>query len=190
VDLKAGDLRRRLLEFCADPNSVKQRVEAARSRFDSLFEEEVFERLVRGGYRVTPQWEVGRFRIDLVVEGSRRKVAVECDGEKFHGPVVLQADMDRQAILERLGWTFVRIRGSAYFRNKDAAMRPLFERLEQLGIETGLEPIRSSASSTDSIDELIRRAHQLESVWRLEAAARETAEDTRAKPRLVKSLAS
>jgi very-short-patch-repair endonuclease len=184
VDLKAGDLRRRLLEYCADPSAVRQRVEAARSRFDSVFEEEIFERLVRAGYRVTPQWEVGRFRIDLVVEGSQRRLAVECDGEKFHPPEQLQADMDRQAILERLGWTFVRIRGSAYFRNKEAAVGPLFERLEQLGIETGLEPVQGSAAQAGSIDNLVRRAHELQSLWRTEAESK-PASEARGRPRLL-----
>jgi hypothetical protein len=38
-------------------------------------------------------------------------------------------------VLERLGWEFVRIRGSAFYRDPDAALRRVFDRLEELGIK-------------------------------------------------------
>jgi hypothetical protein len=34
-----------------------------------------------------------------------------------------------------LGWEFVRIRGSAFYRDPDAALRRVFDRLEELGIK-------------------------------------------------------
>jgi very-short-patch-repair endonuclease len=61
------------------------------------------QRLVAAGYRVRSQWPVGAYRIDLVIEDLNRKLAVECDGEKWHTPEQLQNDLERQAILERLG---------------------------------------------------------------------------------------
>jgi very-short-patch-repair endonuclease len=78
---------------------------------------------------------VGRFRIDLVVEGRGGRLAVELDGDAYHGPDQWEADRNRQAILERLGWTFHRIRGSAYYRDPDAALTSLWDRLESLGIQ-------------------------------------------------------
>lgn len=77
---------------------------------------------------------MGRFRIDLVVESRRGRLAVELDGDAYHGPDRWEADRNRQAILERLGWTFHRIRGSAYYRDPDAALASLWDRLEALGI--------------------------------------------------------
>jgi hypothetical protein len=82
----------------------------------------------------------------------------------------LPQDMARQAILERLGWRFVRIRGSLFFRDPDEAMRPVFERLQTLGIPP--EAIRAG-EPTQSVDELgrelkeriIRRAAELRSEW-------------------------
>jgi hypothetical protein len=47
----------------------------------------------------------------------------------------LTDDAERQAILERLGWTFVRIRGTRFYRDPEAAMQPLFDRLIGMGIE-------------------------------------------------------
>lgn len=54
---------------------------------------QVYEELVSRGYRVTPQVKTGAYRIDLVVEGSAdTRLAVECDGDEFHGPERWQHD--------------------------------------------------------------------------------------------------
>ena len=39
-----------------------------------------------------------------------------------------------EAILERPGWQFARIRGTAFYRNPDLSMRPVFDRLAELDI--------------------------------------------------------
>src|SRR5579875_2453609 len=107
---------------------------AAEASFDSEFERDVYRHIVARGYRVKTQFRVGRYRIDLVIEGQRGRLAVELDGDAYHGADRFEADRDRQAILERLGWTFHRIRGSAYYRDPDEAMSFLWERLENLDI--------------------------------------------------------
>ena len=134
VDLKAGDIRRRLLEFAADPLASLRSREAAVQKAESPFERMVIERLTGAGYEVISQWKVGAFRIDLVVVDGDRKLAVECDGDRYHPLEKLAEDMDRQAILERLGWTFARIRGSAFFRSPDEAMLPVFAKLAAMDI--------------------------------------------------------
>ena len=40
-----------------------------------------------------------------------------------------------EAILERLGWTFHRIRGSAFYRDPNAALSGLWDHLENLGTQ-------------------------------------------------------
>jgi very-short-patch-repair endonuclease len=102
--------------------------------FDSLFEQHVCRRIQERGYRVLPQDKVAGYRIDLVVEGMRGRMAVECDGERWHGPERDEADMARQRQLERCGWTFWRVRGGAYYRDPDAAMESLWQTLDRLGI--------------------------------------------------------
>ncbi|MGE0645055.1 MAG: AAA domain-containing protein [Nitrospira sp.] len=133
--LKDGDLRRRLIQHARDPQAILHTKENYGKQTDSVLENQVLQRLLAAGYRVQPQWPVGAYRIDLVVEGRNRRLAVECDGEKWHTPEQLQRDLERQAILERLGWVFVRIRGSVFFRAPDTAMAPVFSKLNQLGIE-------------------------------------------------------
>src|SRR5690606_3026261 len=106
-DLKPGDLRRRLIEHAENPRALLD-LQLADDRTESEFERLVLRRLLDEGYRVTPQWPVGRYRIDLVVQGGGRRLAVECDGDRFHPLEKIADDMERQAVLERLGWRFVR----------------------------------------------------------------------------------
>jgi very-short-patch-repair endonuclease len=132
---------------------------------ESFFEKSVLQQLTAAGYRVQTQWPVGAYRIDLVVEGETERLAVECDGEKWHTPEHVQSDIERQAVLERLGWKFVRIRGSLFFRDHVAAVAPVFVRLDELGIA----PLGTSAANVDS-NELVarvrRRAESLRQEWR------------------------
>jgi very-short-patch-repair endonuclease len=147
-DLHPDDVRGRFIRYCQNPARVDDATSETEDRFDSDFERDVYRHLIARGYRVKVQHRVGRFRIDLVVEGRRRRLAVELDGDAYHGPDRWEADRNRQAILERLGWTFHRIRGSAYYRDPDAALAGLWERLEALGIRPpGEEPDHSPTLS-------------------------------------------
>ena len=170
--LKSGDLRRRLLNHARDPQALLREMEVEGSRVDSPFEKQVMQRLVAAGYRVRSQWPVGAYRIDLVVEGLNRKLAVECDGEKWHTPEQLQADLERQAILERLGWIFVRIRGSLFFRDPDAAIAPVFAKLDHLDIEA-LGPVSQTAPIADSplVERVRRNAEALRAEWLAESTS-------------------
>lgn len=139
-----GDLRAALIRHCIDPHNVEELLEDQLAKCDSEFERDVLRRIVARGYqRVRSQVHVGaqsnRYRIDLVVDGPMSRLAVECDGDAWHGENRWHADRERQEILERAGWTFERIRGSAYYRDPDDALRPLWARLEALGIPTGEE---------------------------------------------------
>jgi len=164
--LKSGDLRGRLLAHAHDPYALLREMEIEGNRVESPFEKQVMQRLVAAGFRVRPQWPVGAYRIDLVVEGLNRRLAVECDGEKWHTPEQLQNDLERQAILERLGWIFVRVRGSIFFRNPDAAMAPVFAKLAELEIEA-LGPASESCEVIDSplVERIRRKAEAIRAEW-------------------------
>jgi very-short-patch-repair endonuclease len=168
--LKSGDLRRRLLNHARDPQALLREMEVEGSRVDSPFEKQVMQRLVAAGYRVRSQWPVGAYRIDLVIEGLNRRLAVECDGEKWHTPEQLQTDLERQAVLERLGWIFVRIRGSLFFRDPDAAIAPVFAKLEHLDIEA-LGPASQAEPIADSpvVERVRRNAEALRAEWLAES---------------------
>ena len=141
-DLKPHDLRYLLLDHFVNyaptnlaTSQVINRVLGNQpSPFDSWFEVDVYNEIVNKGYSVIPQYEVvkGHYRIDLVVLlPSGVKIAIECDGDKFHGPEEFQSDLNRQKTLERCGWQFFRVRGSEYYSNRKEAMKDLWLILQQ-----------------------------------------------------------
>ncbi|MBM3302387.1 MAG: hypothetical protein FJY85_20850, partial [Deltaproteobacteria bacterium] len=83
-DLKPGDLRRRLIEHAEDPSILLRAMEKGEQRAQSELEKAVLRRLAQAGYRIIPQWKVGYYWIDLVVEGGDKRLAIECDGDRFH----------------------------------------------------------------------------------------------------------
>jgi very-short-patch-repair endonuclease len=167
TDLKPTDIRRRLILHARDQHKYNTAHKEQEQKIESEFEKQVFNILIRAGYNVTTQWPVGAYRIDMVVEGNGKRLAVECDGDRWHPLEKLEEDMARQAILERLGWRFMRIRGSQFFRNPEQAMKPIFARLETLGIP----PQGMSTKSTHVQDgnelkgRIIRRANELRQQW-------------------------
>ena len=170
VDLKPGDYRRKLIEHAIDPEAWERELKKQVEKTESVFEKRVLTNLAAANYIVLPQFKVGGYRIDLVVVGGGRRLAVECDGERYHGPEKLQEDMDRQAILERLGWQFVRVRGSVFFRDEERAMRAIFLKLEELGIapESILAKTNSASDENPLVQRVVRRAQELRSKWREE----------------------
>jgi len=175
TDLKPGDFRRRLIEHALDPSAWERELERTLAQVDPRskeFEGRVVRRLLAANFRVLPQYRVGGYRIDIVITGSGKRLAVECDGERFHGPEKLQEDMERQAILERLGWQFIRIRGSVFFRDEDRAMLPVFQRLEELGIAPELDQTNGSKTAEDDAvtQRIIRRAEELRRQWSTQAS--------------------
>jgi len=196
-DLKNGDLRRQLIEHAYDPGHLMRALEETEEKkTQSPFEREILKRLEGQGYRVTPQWRVGKYRIDLVVEGGGKRLAIECDGDPYY-PVDLNRlpdDMETQAILERLGWIFTRVRATEFLRDAERAMQPVYEKLEMLEItpspamlhrsdsngaspkietnEAGLLIVKDSEHSEpefvapdDLIARVTRRAEELRQAW-------------------------
>jgi very-short-patch-repair endonuclease len=136
-DLSARDLRLSLLEHFGRPLvSEREEAEVLIERCESGFEREVYSALVERGYRVLPQVRTGAYRIDMVVEGAGDvRLAIECDGDEFHGPDRWPQDMARQRVLERAGWTFWRCFASTWQLRRDDVFAELVGRLTAMGIE-------------------------------------------------------
>jgi very-short-patch-repair endonuclease len=94
----------------------------------------VCNRLIDRGYTVIPQYPVEGYRLGLVVVGPNAWLAIECDGDAWHGPDAYQRDMARQRELERCGWNFFRVRESEFYVDKAAALEGLWEALAELEI--------------------------------------------------------
>jgi very-short-patch-repair endonuclease len=164
-DLKQGDLRRALIEHARDPGARRRAMESAERRAESPFEVAVIQRLVSAGFNVQSQVWVGRYRIDLVVSDGTSQVAIECDGDRFHGVDQIPADMVRQAILERAGWRFIRIRGTRFYRDPAPTMDWVFGELQRHGVQPSEVPSDGgapNASNGDGVrDRLMRRAWEI-----------------------------
>jgi very-short-patch-repair endonuclease len=174
TDLKEGDLRKQLIKHAEDPLATDRQLQEQSSRVESEFERLVLKSLTRSGYRVQTQWRVGSFRIDMVVFGAdSARVALECDGDRYHPPESLDRDLDRQQILERMEWKFVRIRGSEFFRDPDGAMARVRARMAELGVEPiGADAAAvAGAGNTELRERVVRRAEELRREWAEEETA-------------------
>jgi very-short-patch-repair endonuclease len=136
-DLSDKDLRLTLLSHFDKPLVTdKEEAERLIDRCESGFERQVYSALVGKGYRVVPQVKTGAYRLDMVVEGgSDVRLAIECDGDDYHGPDRWQHDMSRQRVLERAGWVFWRCFASTWTQRNDEVFADLLERLATMGIE-------------------------------------------------------
>ena len=132
----ADRLRRGLIAHFASPLAQDEvRVEHMRSQCESPFEREIYDELTQRGFCVTPQVKVGQYRIDMVVEGANdARMAIECDGDKYHGPDKWEDDMQRQRVLERAGWVFWRCFASAFIRRREEVLAELQHALAERGI--------------------------------------------------------
>ena len=135
-ELNPNDLKARLIAHFESPMPDVEVNQDAFALCDSDFERDVMGRLLQLGYSVRPQVGSLGYRIDMVVEGANgRRLAVECDGDRYHGPEQWRQDMRRQRVLERVGWRFWRSFASSFYRDTDAVMADLTSMLRRLGIE-------------------------------------------------------
>ena len=123
-----------------------------RGRCRSQLERAIYDALVERNYRVRPQLKVGKFEIDLVVEGADdRRLAVQCDGDDGHEPGHWAADIAAQRCLESAGWIFWRCFAASFILRREHVLEDLFGTLEQVGIDpvgaAPQEPRRLSAHS-------------------------------------------
>jgi very-short-patch-repair endonuclease len=144
-----NDLRWRLLSYCLAIEEGRGAIHSASrilvsedtpvAPFDSLFEQRVYNRIIERGYSVISQYEPNidghSYRIDLVVVGPYGMLAVECDGDFWHGPEEYERDLRRQQILESCNWKFFRIQESEFYNNPESLLE-LWPMLEALGVST------------------------------------------------------
>lgn len=164
-DLSPSCLRYKLLQYCLDPKIELTTYEGKTvtenllvEPFDSLFEQRVFLRISQRGYRVIPQYKVAGYSIDLMLYGMKGRLAVECDGDHWHGPERYEHDMGRQRDLERQGLKFWRIQESVFNRDPDSALETLWKALHEHGItpesESPEEEITQITSEAIEVDML------------------------------------
>jgi len=162
TDLKASDLRRELIVYALDPKAQDRLLKEKEGATESDFERRVLTRLMNAGFQsLEPQYWVGAYRLDFAIRQDRLRVAIECDGERFHGTDKLDEDLARQATLERLGWKFVRIRGSEFYRYEERTISAVCRSLEELGVVKPRDDIPDTSQDTPLLEILKVRASEL-----------------------------
>lgn len=135
--LKPDDLKTKAL--CHFRNPIEGRITPSNDLMalcQSNLERDVLGRLIEFGYHVRPQVKVGPYSIDLVIEGhDDRRLAVELDGDRYHGPERWVEDLTRQRVMERVGWRFWRCWGSSFRLDPDGCMDDLVRTLSAMKID-------------------------------------------------------
>lgn len=139
AQLKPDDLRRSLFDWA---DGVMSGTIGAAEPFDlpdPEFTGQVLRALRKRGYRVEAGHDAGAWRLDMVVRARGRAAAIECDGSGREDEDAIRRDMERQTVLERAGWKFVRVRSADWFRRPEKTLERVCEALAALGIAPELE---------------------------------------------------
>jgi hypothetical protein len=95
-ELNQKDLKARLIAHFENPMPEVKVSDDELAVCESNFERDVMSRLLERGYRVQSQVGSLGYRIDMVVEGENgTRLAIECDGDRYHGPEQWRQDMNR-----------------------------------------------------------------------------------------------
>ncbi len=142
-ELNPKCVRYQLLNYCLNPvrgYSVTERSEEIFLKHgSSKFLQELCKEIKEKGYHVMPEYQVGKYRIDLVVEGINDRLAIECDGDEVQDPEFWENNIEKQTVLERAGWEFVRIRRSLFHYRKDEVLNSLWNKLISMEIEPKIQ---------------------------------------------------
>ncbi len=111
------------------------RIQNVNLHFDSPFEEQVYNRLTDLGYTIDTQIGMSGYKIDLAVvhpdEPQRYIIGIECDGAMYHSSTsAKERDVYRQRFLESRNWTIERIWSRNWWRNPDAEIERIQQRIE------------------------------------------------------------
>ncbi|MCB1506938.1 MAG: DUF3320 domain-containing protein [Hyphomicrobiaceae bacterium] len=133
-------LLRHYLEFAEVGASVLDRAENGLGfdrNYESPFEEQVGEALIRQGYSIKTQIGSSGFRVDMAVidprDPGRFLLGIECDGRTYHqSKTARDRDRLRQEKLEDLGWRIHRIWSTEWMKNPDHELQRVKERVDEL----------------------------------------------------------
>lgn len=133
-------------------------------RFDSQFEEEVYEELRQRGYEVETQVGCSGYRIDLAIidpdRSGRFLLGVECDGAAYHSAKTARdRDRLRESVLRSLGWRIVRVWSTDWWTARERALEKLDIAIAQARADGALRDLKGvnsqSRPTAPSTEELV-----------------------------------
>ena len=126
---------------------------------ENAFEDAVAKAIERRGWEVRTQIGVSSFRIDLAIVHPDRAgsylCGIECDGASYHSSATARdRDKTRQAVLEGLGWSIIRIWSTDWFGNAESVIDRTHQGLVRLLEEDRKQRVAQAAPVQPPDDEL------------------------------------
>lgn len=127
--------------------------------YDSPFEQEVRESLIRRGMEVKKQVGCSGYKIDLALVDPRQPgrfvLGIECDGATYHSSATARdRDRLRQEVLESLGWQIVRIWSTDWMKDPEGQIRRVLEAYDRrLNSQSEPVPAMTSDAADCPVDE-------------------------------------
>ncbi len=162
-DLEADDIRRDFIEYAQSANDNTNNTQS-----NSYFETTVANILTRQGYPIIQQKMVGNYKISMVAIQGDKKVAIDCHGEEqYNGKENVLLNMEKQSVLERMGWKFIHIRSSEYFNNPKETIKRVIVELIALGF---VKAVQNNTNAQDNVllQKIQNRAQHIVQEWEKE----------------------
>ena len=134
-NLNKDCVRTKLLRYFMDPRFSSDKEEVEIKVFESAFHKDVYKMIKEKGYKITELEGLKYYNVDFVVQGSKSKIAIICNGGTRRRMENLDTTYEKRGLLEANGWVFYKINGSEFYMNPEKAMEKLWIKLESLGIE-------------------------------------------------------
>lgn len=121
-------------KVCSNKNVANSKYN---NKDESPLETQIREALVSRGVCLNQQVEQLGFRIDFAVidprDSDRYLLAIEADGATYHSSKsAKERDLYRQQLLERKGWTFIRIWSKDWWKNKEHEVERVLNKIKEL----------------------------------------------------------
>ncbi|MFA6468289.1 MAG: AAA domain-containing protein [Bacteroidota bacterium] len=107
---------------------------AANNRFETTFEEMLYNALKNKGVISIPQYVVGQYRLDLAAISGNKKIDIEADGISVHADYSgerIKGDIIRNQHLQRQGWKILRFWNYEIRDNIDYCVKKVIDELQK-----------------------------------------------------------
>lgn len=123
---------------------------------ESPFEDAVYDYLSSRGYSIATQVGCSGYRIDMAVRHpslhGKFVVGIECDGAMYHSSrTARERDRLRQAVLESMGWRFIRIWSTDWIKDPHSEGKRVIAEIEDAISKYGI-PVKKAAPAKDDTD--------------------------------------
>lgn len=128
-ELSTSCNRYKLLNYCLNYDKIEEK--AYTKLFESNFEKDIYDYFITQNYKLIPHYKIGKYKIDFLLNNNNNQnIAIECDGDIYREVQELEFELEKQSILERCGWKFLRIRASEFYYNREETTKKIINIIE------------------------------------------------------------